>query len=72
MPPSSLHRINSTGMRVPADHGLAPIISGLTSTRAWANGVGLIVDPLLLEAGVAVALAGHLDPTGQEARRGEQ
>src|SRR5437870_5033540 len=42
-----------------------PACAGMT-TRGLS-----IVDPFLLEAGEAVAFAGHLDPAGQQARRRE-
>src|SRR6185437_2998500 len=57
-------------------NGRSPLCSGggtasLTGSRAPPRR-GLIVDPFLFEAGETVALARHLDPAGEEARRREQ
>src|SRR5580704_5431864 len=46
------------------------IKSGMTARPFM--GARSVVDPLFLEAGVALALAGHLDPACKEARGREQ
>ena len=56
----------------PADHGLATHDLRIDLDPLVQHGVPLIVDPFLFEAGEAVALTGHLDPAGEEARRGQQ
>src|SRR5579862_6491526 len=55
--------------------GAAPRMSRMWRRKITLPNFGirtLVVDPLLLKAGVAVAFARHLDPPGEKARRRQE
>src|SRR5271169_157721 len=64
----------SLARRASRNTGSTPALAFLCllGDRARLLGEALVVDPLLFEAGIAFALAGHLPPAGEQPRRGEQ